>query len=223
MAHLVGRGELVGMDLIEERSRRFWERHASDYDQRIAGVERQFLADSRPWVCGRASREVLEVGIGTGLNLLYYGEGVRLTGLERAPGMLDAARRRAESLGRVVTLVSGDAMDLPFEDASFDAVVSTYVLCCVPDERRCLAEMLRVLRPGGDLLLADHVVSTNPVVRLGERMLEAITIPAQGEHFTRRPLAVIEDWGVPIAASRRRTFGALEDVHARKAPASRRA
>lgn len=205
------------MDQTEERSRRFWERHASDYDRRIAGLERRFLAASRPWVCARASGRVLEVGIGTGLNLPHYGDGVRLTGLERAPGMLDAARGRAQELGLEVTLVDGDAMELPFGDNTFDAVVCAFVLCCVPDERRGIAEMLRVLRPGGDLLLADHVAASNPIVRLGERALESVTIPAQGEHFTRRPLAVLREWGIPIVASRRRHFGVLEDVHARRA------
>ena len=204
------------MDPVDERARRFWERLAPDYDRRIAGLERRFMRVSRPWVCGRASGEVLEVGIGTGLNLPYYGEGVRLTGLEQSHGMLDAARSRAGELGLDVTLVGGDAMELPFDDGTFDAVVCTFVLCGVPDERHAIDEMLRVLRPGGDLLLADHVSASNPIVRLGERMLESITIPAQNEHFTRRPLTTLETMGVPIVDSRRRTFGALEDVHAAK-------
>lgn len=205
----------MGREQGDERARRFWERIAPDYDRRIAGLERRFMAASRPWVCGRAAGDVLEVGIGTGLNLPYYDDGVRLTGVEQSDGMLDAARRRARDLGNHVTLVSGDAMDLPFDAAAFDAVVCTFVLCSVPDERRALEEMLRVLRPGGDLLLADHVIAVNPIVRLGERLVESITIPAQNEHFTRRPLVTIEGMGVPIVASRRRTFGALEEVHAR--------
>ena len=200
----------------EQRSRTLWERLAPDYDRWTAPLERRFLAVSRPWVCARASGDVLEVGIGTGANLPYYRAGVRITGLEPSPVMLDAARRRADALALGATLVEGDAMDLPYADASFDAVVCTFVLCGVPDERRGLEEMLRVLRPGGDLLLADHVVATNPGVRLLERGLEAITIPAQGEHFTRRPLTVLQEKGVPVVASRRRTFGALEDVHARR-------
>lgn len=203
------------MGPTNEPRRTFWARLA-DYDQWTAPLERRFLAVSRPWVCGRASGEVLEVGIGTGANLPYYGAGVRITGIEPSPVMLDAARRRADALGLDATLVAGDAMDLPYADATFDAVVCTFVLCGVPGERRAIEEMLRVLRPGGDLLLADHVVATNPVVRLVERGVEAITIPAHGEHFTRRPLAVLEEKGIPVVASRRRTFGALEDVHARR-------
>lgn len=204
------------MDPTEPGRRTLWERLAPDYDRWTAPLERWFLAASRPRVCGRAYGEVLEVGIGTGANLPHYGAGVRVTGLEPAPVMLDAARRRADDLGLAVALVAGDAMELPFGDAGFDAVVCTFVLCGVPDERRVIEEMLRVLRPGGDLLLADHVVATSRAVRLLERGIEAITIPVHGEHFTRRPLTVLEESDVPVVATRRRAFGALEEVHARK-------
>lgn len=199
-----------------ERGTRAWTRLAPDYDTWLALVERWFLAAGRRWLVWRASGDVLEVGIGTGANLSYYARGaVRLTGLDPSPGMLDAARTKADGLGLDVTLVEGDAMALPFPDASFDTVVSTLVLCGVPEVRGALAEMVRVLRPGGQLLLADHVVSTNPVVRAGQRVLEAVTKRVWGEYWTRRPRLVVEELGLEVVATRRRTFGVLEDVHAR--------
>lgn len=181
----------------------------------IAGVDRRFLAASRAWVCGRAAGDVLEVAIGTGLNLPLYADAVRLTGLDVSPEMLAGARRRAARLGRSVDLVVGDAMTLPYEDGSFDSVVSTWSLCGVPDERQVVAEMVRVLKPGGSLLLADHIVSTNPLLRGLQRLAEVVTVPGQGEYWTRRPLLVVRDLGLDIVASDRLHAGAVERVHAR--------
>ena len=188
---------------------------ADAFDTMIAGVDRRFLAASRAWVCGRASGEVLEVAIGTGLNLPLYPDGVRLTGLDVNPDMLAGARRRAATLGRTVDLVVGDAMDLPYADDRFDTVVSTWSLCGVPDERQVVAEMVRVLRPGGSLLLADHVAWTNPLVRGLQRLAEVFTVPGQGEYWTRRPLLAVRDLGLEIVATDRLHVGAVERVHAR--------
>lgn len=123
-----------------------------------------------------------------------------------------AARSKAGA--PVVELLLADVGDLPFEDGTFDSVVATYVLCCVPDLPLALTEIVRVLRPGGQLLLADHVRSTVGPVRLAQRALEAVTIPMQEEHFTRRPAALLEGVGLQIVESSRVTLGALERVRA---------
>lgn len=204
----------------DRRAARYWDRQAASYDERTAGVERRFLADSRRWVCERAAGETLEVAVGTGANLSLYPAGVRLTALDRSPAMLDAARRRADALGREARLVSGDAGALPFAAASFDAIVCTYALCGMPDERQALTEMVRVLRPHGRLLLADHVVATNPLVRGLERLLELVTVPLQGEHYTRRPLTVVRAMGLAVVETDRLRAGAIERLHATAAPVS---
>jgi len=116
--------------------------------------ERVLFGDTRAWVCSQAAGDVLEVAIGTGLNLPFYPESTRLTGIEWSPAMLGVARGRAAKLGQSADLRGGDAYDLPFPDVSFDTVVCTFSLCAIPDERRAVAEMTRVLRPGGRLLLA---------------------------------------------------------------------
>lgn len=99
--------------------------------------------------------------------------------------MLRLARLRAQERGQPVELSQGDAEALPFPDASFDTVVCTFSLCAIPDDRRALAEMRRVLRPGGRLLLADHVAGDHAAVRAVQRALELFTIPQGGEHFLR--------------------------------------
>lgn len=188
---------------------------AKGFDSTMVALER-FFPTSRAWVCGRVEGRTLEVGIGTGLNLPHYAAGVDLVGLDPEPSMLAVAQERAAELGQAVRLVEGDAMGLPFEDASFDTVLCTFVLCGVPDDRTALGEMLRVLRPGGRLLLADHVVATARPVRWGQRLLEAVTVRASGEYFTRRPLVHVEAMAVEVVETERLTYGAVEHVHAVK-------
>lgn len=137
--------------------RRRWDRRSARYGAAGPRLEGLAIGDSRAWICSRASGRVLEVAVGTGGNLGLYHSGVRLTGIDLSPGMLAHARRRAASLGLSVTLEEGDAEHLPYPDASFDTVVCTLALCAVPDRAATLAEMHRVLRPGGRLLLVDHV------------------------------------------------------------------
>jgi ubiquinone/menaquinone biosynthesis C-methylase UbiE len=199
-----------------ERWRRYWDRHSESYDRQMAFLERRLFAGSREWVCARAVGEVLEVAVGTGLNLAHYPPGVRLTGIEFSPGMLRIARRRAAELGREVELREGDAQRLEFPDGSFDTVVCTFSLCAIPDERRAVAEMHRVLRPGGLLLLADHVAGASWPVRAVQRVLEIGSVPMGGEHFRRRPLLTVRAQGFQIEEQQRYSLGIVERLAARR-------
>ncbi|CAM3566922.1 class I SAM-dependent methyltransferase [Stackebrandtia soli] len=194
-----------------------WDRRAAGYDARTAGVERRLLADGRKWVCERARGVTLELAVGTGLNLPHYAEDVELTGIEWSPQMVEVARERARSLGRRIDLHVADAARLPFASASFDTVLSTFAMCCIPDERGALAEAARVLRPGGRLLLADHVVSTSWPLRFLQHAADLITVPTQGEHFARRPIRHLAEVGLTVVESKRTNRGIIERVHARKA------
>lgn len=199
------------------RQREAWARGAGDYDARTAWLERRYLGATRPWVAGRAAGAVLEVGIGTGANVPHYPDGVTLTGVDPSDAMLAVARTKADALGRQLTLRPAEAQALPFRSGAFDAVVCTFVLCGVPDVRAALTEMLRVLVPGGRLLLADHVASSAAPVRWAQRALEVVTAPSHGEYWTRRPLLDLHALDVPVVASERRHVGVIELVDARKA------
>jgi ubiquinone/menaquinone biosynthesis C-methylase UbiE len=204
-----------------ERLRRYWDKHAPSYDRKMAFAERRVLGDTREWVCSQASGEVLEVAIGTGLNLEYYPRGeVRLTGVEWSPAMVEMARQRARSLGGGVNLRQGDAQALEFADASFDTVVCTFSLCAIPDDRQALREMARVLRPGGLLLLADHIEAAAWPVRALQRLVELVSIPVGGEHFRRRPLRLVESLGFTVERHDRFKLGIIERLAARKPAAA---
>lgn len=197
-----------------ERVRRYWDRTATRYDERVARAEERYLVPSRRWVCERAVGEVLEVAVGSGLNLPHYSPDVKLIGVDLSEGMLQLARRRAATARCEVELLRTDGSRLPFGDESFDAVVCTFSLCGFPDPRAGVEEMVRVLRPGGSLLLADHVGSTNPFIRLGQWALQAITIPTEGEHWTRRPKRHVKALGLPIVETGRLHHGIIERLHA---------
>lgn len=197
-----------------ERVRRYWDRTATRYDERVARVEERYLVPSRRWVCERAVGEVLEVAVGSGLNLPHYPPEAKLIGVDLSEGMLQLARRCAATARCEVELLRTDGSRLPFEDESFDAVVCTFSLCGFPDPRAGVEEMVRVLRPGGSLLLADHVGSTNPFIRLGQWALQAITIPTEGEHWTRRPKRHVKALGLPIVETDRLHHGIIERLHA---------
>jgi ubiquinone/menaquinone biosynthesis C-methylase UbiE len=198
------------------KQRRVWNKAARSYDDQIAGVERGLLRGSREWIGTRARGRVLEVAIGTGRSLPFYPDAVELTGVDLSPEMLALARARAEELGRKVDLREGDAESLPFDDAGFDTVVCELALCSIPRPRDAIAEMLRVLAPGGRLLLLDHVGSSWPPVWLAQWLVERVTIPVAGEHFTRRPLRWVRAAGLEIDESVRQKAGTVERVSAIK-------
>jgi ubiquinone/menaquinone biosynthesis C-methylase UbiE len=171
-----------------ERIRALYEQDARRYDRSMAFFERLLFKDARRWVCSRSQGEVLEIAIGTGLNLPFYPRDVRLTGLELSPAMLDRALARAHELGRDAQLQVGDATALPFPDQSFDTVVCTFALCTIPDEGAAVAEARRVLRPGGRFVFAEHVRSPVRAIRIGQRVLDPLMVRFQGDHLLREPL-----------------------------------
>jgi ubiquinone/menaquinone biosynthesis C-methylase UbiE len=202
--------------------RHYWDKHAPAYDRQMRFFDRVLFGDTRAWICSKATGDVLEVAVGTGLNLGFYPDGVRLVGVDFSPAMLDIARDRARKLGRAVDLREGNAHALAFPDGSFDTVVCTLSLCSVPDERQAVTEMARVLRPGGLLLLADHVAGVAWPVRAIQRLLELVTVPLGGEHFLRRPLEHVRAQGFQIDRQERFKLGIVERLAARKlaAPAA---
>src|SRR5207245_4133855 len=132
---------------------------------------------------------------------------VRLVAIDVSEAMLDIARQRAQTLGRAVYFQVGDATALPFPDERFDSVVCTLSLCCVPDDRRAVAEMKRVLRSGGLLLLLDHVASDVYLVRIVQRMLEPFWSRWHADSLLRHPLEHVQAEGFEVVCHERSKWG----------------
>jgi ubiquinone/menaquinone biosynthesis C-methylase UbiE len=167
-----------------ERKRRTYAKEAPTYDAEMDFFEKWIIGDEhRGWACSRAKGITLEVAIGTGLNLPHYPRDLNLTGIDLSPEMLALARTRAHQIGRAVELLEADAQDLPFPDNSLDTVVCTYALCTVPDDVFAAGEMTRVLRPGGRLILVDHVRSSVPPIYWLQWLYEFIPRRTKGEYM----------------------------------------
>jgi len=135
---------------------------ATVYDAFVGAFGMAGVGRLRRRLVGDLAGDILEIGVGTGLNLRHYGPHARVTGIEPAPALLRAAVPRARARGH--TLARASAATLPFRDAAFDAVVSPLVFCSIPAPLLlpALAELRRVLRPGGLLLLLEHTRTDRP-------------------------------------------------------------
>lgn len=145
------------------------------YDRQAWILEKLLLSRLRRRLLGHARGKALEVGFGTGLNLVAYDRGIALTGIEASEAMLEVARGKQAPRGG---LLQGDALQLPFAGEVFDTVAATLILCTVDEPERAVAEMVRVLKPGGRLLLMDHGLSRS-------RLLAALQERLAGWQFRR--------------------------------------
>ena len=146
--------------------------YARCYDRFMDRIDRAGAAEHRRRLVEEATGEVLEIGAGTGKNLPLYGAAELVVALEPDPAMRARAGQTARKARVPVEVVEGDAMALPFPEASFDAVVFSLVLCTVPDMERALTEARRVLRPGGNLHFYEHVRAADPRLARWQDRLE---------------------------------------------------
>jgi ubiquinone/menaquinone biosynthesis C-methylase UbiE len=177
---------------------------ARTYDRQLKGVEQAGLSDLRQGLLAQAFGAVLEIGGGTGANLPYYGPQVEtLTIAEPEPPMLRRLEKRVGEQAPGTKVVRAAAEKLPFENNSFDTVVSTLVLCGVGSQTEALAEIRRVLKPGGRLIFIEHVRSDDPgVARLQDRMNWLNRVVACCD-CNRATLAAIEAQGFEVAGLER--------------------
>lgn len=170
------------------------------YDFCSRGVEREFGAAKRVQLLAGAQGRVLELGVGTGLNLAHYPASVtELVITDTSEGMLGRAVERARASGHDVEAAIASADALPFPDTSFDTVVATLVLCSVPNQATALAEIRRVLKPGGRFLFIEHVRADDPGRARWQDRLEGFwQVVGDGCHPNRATLAGIERAGFAI-------------------------
>lgn len=199
-----------------ERVRAIYDRRAATYDRSVGLAERIALGDLRRAFGAALAGETLEVAVGSGLNLPWYGPDVsRAVGLDLSRAMLARAAARARQLGRPIALVQGDAQALPFADAAFDTVAVSLALCTVPDPAAALRELARVCRPGGRVVLLEHVLSPVRPVAWLERALSPLQERALGCHLDRATIGLARTLGFTVLAEQQRRAGVFRLAVAR--------
>ncbi|MBI3361492.1 MAG: class I SAM-dependent methyltransferase [Chloroflexi bacterium] len=188
--------------VIDERAtaltRARYQRLSSIYDLMEGMAEGRY----RPWreklwalVNGK---RILEIGVGTGKNMPYWPRAARMTAIDLTPGMLEIARRRAQELGLTSELRLGDAQALDFPDASFDTAVATFVFCSVPDPVLGLSELNRVVKPGGQVLLLEHMRSAHRVLGAIMDFVNPAVVRLMGANINRRTVANVWASGLEV-------------------------
>ncbi len=169
------------------RTRRRYDRLARFYDCFEAPLERRRFAAWRTRLRERITGpRALEAGVGTGKNLPYYPPGVQVTAIDLSPRMLARARARAEQSALEVEFHEMDVQHLDFPDHSFDTVFATFVFCSVPDPILGLKELKRVVKPGGRLLLLEHMRPDNWFAGLWFDLLNPMVVRMMGANINRR-------------------------------------
>lgn len=157
------------------------------YDRMEGGAERRYTPwRTTIWSLVRGPN-VLEVGVGTGKNLPYY-----------PPGMLERARPRARALNISLDLRIGDVQALEFPDATFNTAIATFVFCSVPNPVLGLRELKRVVKPGGRVLLLEHVRSQNEIVGFIMDALNPLVVRMMGANINRHTVENVQESGLVL-------------------------
>lgn len=164
--------------------------------------------------------DVLEIGVAAGDTILrmrdYDHHVTSLTGIDLSPEMIHQAERAAEGSAIPVWLHTANAEDLQmFSDDAFDTVTASLVLCTIPDVPRALAEIARVLKPDGRVVLIEHVLSPNRLIAWGQRILTPWQVRYIGCHLDRTTVETLQQSGYRIEEERKRLFGIMRFVIAR--------
>lgn len=193
-----------------------YDRLARIYDIYDAPMEWMGTRKRRAQLVANARGSVLEVGVGTGKNLPHYRADAHVTGIDVSSGMLERAKVRARSLPVRAELVEADVQDLPFDDDSFDTAVGTCVFCSVADPIVGLRELSRVVRPGGQILLLEHVRPQNRFLGRLADIATVLTRRVFGFRANRRTEDNVRAAGLEIVDVER--SGIWRTIVARPAP-----
>jgi len=176
-----------------------YNRLAKTYDRMLGPLENDArIQEARRYICNSAKGNVLEVGIGTGINIPLYPTDCNITGIDLSEKMLEKAQIQAGKHHRNIELIQADVENIPFPDDNFDTVISTFTFCLVPNPVRGLNELCRVCKSSGSILLLEHVISHKSIVALLQNLFNPITVALLRDHINRDTTSLARNAGLQI-------------------------
>jgi len=202
---------------ITEAARKRYDRIAPVYDLMEGMVERSRYSRWRELLWSKVEgNKILEVGVGTGKNFPYYPSHTEITAIDFSKKMLSRAQEKAEKQGITVKLQQMDVQNLTFEDNTFDTVMATFVFCSVPDPVKGLKEIGRVCKPGGKVLLLEHVLSANRILAFLMNLVNPIVVRAMGPNINRKTVGNVANSGLKVEKVTDLAVGIFKLIEARK-------
>jgi phosphatidylethanolamine/phosphatidyl-N-methylethanolamine N-methyltransferase len=200
-----------------EKAIKRYDRIAPIYDLMEGLAEHSRYNDWRRLVWSKVEgKNVLEIGVGTGKNFPYYPSGVDITAVDFSERMLRRARERARREEVKVNLLQMDAQAMEFKDDAFDSVAATFVFCSVPDPVRGLEEIRRVVRPGGKVVLLEHVLSANRIIAALMNLANPLVSRLMGPSINRRTVENVARSGLVVERVTDLSAGIFKLIEARK-------
>ncbi len=179
-----------------EKVKKKYNRIAPYFDGLEGFLERVFLKQKRQILWDKVKGDdVLEVGVGTGKNFPYYPPDTKVTALDFSQDMLKQARSKRHRNHIAVEIVLMDVQSLCYADNSFDTVIATFVFCSVPKPVKGLQELYRVCKPGGQVLLLEHVLSSNSVKAMMMKLLNPLIATVFGANINRQTVKSVQSCG----------------------------
>lgn len=176
-----------------EKIRRRYDRLAPWFDSLEGFLEGLFFRRLRKKLWAQAAGpHILEVGVGTGKNFNFYPQDALITAIDFSPKMLEQAKKKRERKQLAVDLALMDVQSVCYADNSFDTVIASFVFCSVPQPRKGLKELYRVLKPGGQLLLLEHVLSANKTISFLMNLLNPLIVKVFGANINRQTIKNVQ-------------------------------
>lgn len=196
---------------------RRYDRIAPIYDLMEGLVERSRYSQWRNLLWAKVEgKNILEVGVGTGKNFPYYPSDVKIVAIDFSEKMLARAKERAEREKVQVNLQQMDVQNLEFADNIFDTVVASFVFCSVPDPIRGLKEVKRVVKPGGKVVLLEHVLSANRIIAWLMNLVNPVVVHLMGPNINRQMVDNVGRSGLVIKRVTDLAAGIFKLIEARK-------
>jgi len=184
------------MEADNEKTKRRYDRIAPYFDSLEGFLEGLFFSDWRKTLWAKVQGEhILEVGVGTGKNFPYYPVDTRITALDFSEKMLQRAKKKQQRGNIAVELELMDVQSLCYADNSFDTVIATFVFCSVPQPTKGLQELYRVCKPGGQVLLLEHVLSAKPMMARMMNLMNPLIASVFGANINRQTVKSVQSCG----------------------------